>query len=143
MARAHGDEQARLSSFGLVEIVLEYQILEEPIAKATARAKVTLSASKWHMTRRSIDLAMLDSLSEFTSAQALLRDHLGAPLAHYMRNPLSGMSLRAQLLLSPEMPKKGRDLACKIIDNGARLTAMFDELLDALAYRGPSDCRCA
>lgn len=136
VARSHGDERARLSSFGPVEIVLEYQILEESIAKATARANVALSASEWHLMRRSIDLAMLDSLSEFTSAQALLRDRLAAALAHDMRNPLSGMSLRAQLLSSPEMPKKVRDLARKIIDNGARLNAMFDELLDALAYGG-------
>lgn len=136
VARAHGDERARLSSFGPVEIVLEYQILEESIAKATERANVALSASEWHSMRRSIDLAMLDSLSEFTSAHALLRDRLAAALAHDMRNPLSGMSLRAQLLSSPEMPKKVRHLARKIIDNGARLNAMFDELLDALAYGG-------
>ena len=53
-----------------------------------------------------------------------------------MRNPLSGMSVRAQLLSSPNMPKKVRDLARKIVDNGERLNAMFDELLDALAYGG-------
>ena len=136
VARAHGDERARLSSFGPAEIVLEYHILEEAIAKACAGARVSLSPSDWQTVRRSIDLAVLDALREFTQAQAALRERLAAALAHDMRNPLSGMSLRAQLLAGPSMPKNVRELALKIKENGDRLGAMFDELLDALAYGG-------
>jgi signal transduction histidine kinase len=86
--------------------------------------------------RRSIDVAMFEAVREFTRAQAALRDRLAAALAHDMRNPLSGMCLRAQLLTGPNMPEKVRKLARKIKGNGDQLGAMFDELVDALAYGG-------
>lgn len=136
VARSHGDERARLSPYGPAEVVLEYLILEESIRIVSAGARFELSLSEWNVVRRSVDLAMLDALREFTSTQALSRDRLAAALAHDMRNPLSGMSLRAQLLSSPSMPKRVRDLGRKIKENGDRLNAMFDELLDALAYGG-------
>jgi signal transduction histidine kinase len=136
VARSHGDERARLSTYGPAEIVLEYQILEESIAMASARAGLPFGGRDWEVIRLSINLAMLDALREFTSAQALLRERVAAALAHDMRNPLSGMSLRAQLLTSEKMPKKVRDLGRKIKENGDRLNGMFDELLDALAYGG-------
>jgi signal transduction histidine kinase len=136
VARSHGDERARLTSYGPAEIVLEYQILEQSIAKVCGLRNIALSTSEWGVVRLSIDIATLEALREFTHAQAALRDRLAAALAHDMRNPLSGMSLRAQLLSAPNMPERVRELACKIIENGDRLSGMFDELLDALAYGG-------
>jgi signal transduction histidine kinase len=136
VARSHGDERARLSPYSSAEIILEYQILEESIATACSRANVALSNLEWDAVRRSIDVAMFEAVREFTSAQAVLRDRLAAALAHDMRNPLSGMCLRAQLLTGANMPEKVRELARKIRENGDRLSAMFDELLDALAYGG-------
>lgn len=136
VARSHGDERARLSPYGPAEIVLEYHILEESITKVCTLKNIALSIPEWDLVRRSIDLAMLDALQEFTRAQAVLRDRLAAALAHDMRNPLSGMSLRAQLLSGPNMPERVRGLAIKIKENGDRLSAMFDELLNALAYGG-------
>jgi signal transduction histidine kinase len=136
VARSHGDERARLSPYSPAEIILEYQILEESIATACSRANVALSNLEWGAVRHSIDLAMFEAVREFTRAQAALRDRLAAALAHDMRNPLSGMCLRAQLLARPHMPEKVRDLARKIQENGDRLGSMFDELLDALAYGG-------
>jgi signal transduction histidine kinase len=136
VARSHGDERARLSSYGPVEIVLEYQIFEESIATASVQAGLPFDSHDWEIVSLSINLAMLDALREFTAAQALSRERLAAALAHDMRNPLSGMSLRAQLLSSPNMPKRVRDLAQKIRENGDRLSSMFDELLDVLAYGG-------
>jgi signal transduction histidine kinase len=136
VARSHGDERARLSSYGPVEIVLEYQIFEESIATASVQAGLPFDSHDWEIVSLSINLAMLDALREFTAAQALSRERLAAALAHDMRNPLSGMSLRAQLLSSPNMPKRVRDLAQKIRENGDRLSGMFDELLDVLAYGG-------
>lgn len=136
VARSHGDERARLTPYGPAEIVLEYQILEQSIAKVCGMRNIALSTSEWEVVRLSIDLATLEALREFTHAQAALRDRLAAALAHDMRNPLSGMSLRAQLLSGPNMPERVRELARKIKENGDRLSAMFDELLDALAYGG-------
>jgi len=136
VARSHGDERARLSPYTPAEVILEYQILEESIATACSQANLALSEYEWTVVRRSIDVAMFEALQEFTRAQAALRDRLAAALAHDMRNPLSGMCLRAQLLTAPNMPDKVRGFANKIKENGDRLSAMFDELLDALAYGG-------
>jgi signal transduction histidine kinase len=136
VARSHGDERARLSPYGPAEIILEYQILEESIVTACARGKITLSNFDWDALRRSVDVATFEAVREFTRSQGASRDRLAAALAHDMRNPLSGMCLRAQLLARPNMPEKVRDLARKINENGERLGAMFDELLDALAYGG-------
>jgi len=136
VARSHGDERARFTHYGPAEIVLEYQILEQSIATVCSRRNIALSTSEWDVVRLSIDLATLEALREFTHAQAALRDRLAAALAHDMRNPLSGMSLRAQLLSGANMPERVRDVARKIKENGDRLSAMFDELLDALAYGG-------
>lgn len=136
VARSHGDERARLGAYSPAEIILEYQIFEESIATACLRANVALSNFEWDTVRRSIGLAMFEAVREFTNAQASLRDRLAAALAHDVRNPLSGICLRAQLLTGPNMPEKVRELAKKIRENGDRLGAMFDELLDALAYGG-------
>lgn len=136
VARSHGDERARLSPYSSAEIILEYQLLEESIVSVCTRAHVALSNLEWEGVRRSIDVAMFEAVREFTRAQSALRERLAAALAHDMRNPLSGMCLRAQLLSGPKMPEKVRHTARKIIENGDRLGAMFDELLDALAYGG-------
>ena len=136
VARSHGDERARLSPYSPADIILEYQILEESIATACSRANLALSHIEWDVVRRSIDVAMVEAVREFTRAQAALRDRLAAALTHDMRNPLSGMCLRAQLLTGSNMPEKVRELARKIKENGDRLGSMFDELLDALAYGG-------
>lgn len=136
VARSHGDERAQLSSYSAVEIVLEYQMLDEAIVEAVTGESVYVSLSEWEIIRRSIHLGMLDALRQFTLSQVRLRERLAASLAHDMRNPLSGMLLRAQLLNGHKMPKKVRELARKIKENGDRLSFMLDELLDALAYGG-------
>ena len=136
VARSHGDHRARLSPYSPAEIILEYQILEESIATACSRANLALSSHEWDVVRRSIDMATVEAVREFTRAQAALRDRLAAALAHDMRNPLSAMCLRSQLLTGPNMPEKVRELGRKIKESGDRLGAMCDELLDALAYGG-------
>lgn len=126
----------RLSPYSSAEIILEYQSFEESIATACSRVNVVLSNLEWDAVRRSIDVAMFETVREFTSAQAALRDRRAVALAHDIRNPLSGMCLRAQLLTKGNMPERVRELTLKIRKNGDRLSAMFDELLGALAYGG-------
>ncbi|WP_197065393.1 sensor histidine kinase KdpD [Massilia sp. 9096] len=136
VASSHGEERAQLGSYGPAEIVHEYQILEESIIEVCARKNIALSLAEYATVRRSFNLAVLDAVGEFAHAQTAMRDRVAAALAHDMRNPLSGMTLRAQLLSSPNMPENVRRLASKIRENGDRLNAMFDELMDALAFGG-------
>ncbi|WP_300751729.1 HAMP domain-containing sensor histidine kinase [Janthinobacterium sp.] len=134
----HGNERARMTSYGPEQVIQEYQIFRDCFADAAREAGIALRRNDWRIINASIDMGIRESIREFTAMHEGFQRRIAAGLSHDMRNPLSVMTTAAQLLQRyPERVNIG-ELAQKILDHGHRLDTMIVELLDSLSYQqGP------
>jgi signal transduction histidine kinase len=134
IAAAHGNERARMTSYEPEQIVHEYQLFRDAFSRVADEQGVTLTRDEWRIVNNSIDLAVRESVRQFTLMHDSLRQKMAASLSHDMRNPLSVVVNAAHILTLAPTPEKTPQLAKKILDNGQRLSKMIDELLDALSF---------
>lgn len=136
MPAVHGNERARMTSYGPEQVIQEYQIFRDCFAEAALAAGLPLRRGDWAILHASIDIAVRESIREFTAMHESFQRRIAAGLSHDMRNPLSAILICAQLLqrqARPE-PEKTADLAQRIVEHGKRLDTMIEELLDTLSY---------
>lgn len=134
-ASAHGQERARMTSFGPDQVVHEYQILREAIA-SVAQGRIELNTHDWQVIDRSINRAVREAVREFSSIQEELRRKLAAALSHDMRTPLANISTAMDLVKLSNDPDAMKRYAGKAQSNARRLESMMSELLDALTSNG-------
>lgn len=134
IAGAHGNERARMTSYSAEQIIHEYQLFRDVFFRVAERRGVALSSAEQLVVVNSIDCAMRESVKKFTSMHDTFRHRVAASLSHDMRNPLSVVISAAQLLVMAPHSEKVPVFARKILDNGRRLGAMIEELLDALSF---------
>lgn len=134
VAAAHGSERARMTSYGPEQVIHEYQIFRETFAQITEQQNISLGRKEWSVVNNSIDSAIRESVREFTARHEGFRHQLAASLSHDMRNPLSVLISAAQILDLAPTPDRKPVLLKRILDNGRRLGAMIEDLLDALSF---------
>jgi len=137
IASAHGNERARMTSYGPEQIIHEYQLFRDAFSRVADAHSVLLSRAETAVLNGSIDSAVRESIKEFTSMHDSFRHRVAASLSHDMRNPVSVVINAAHVLSLGPAPDKLPGIAKKILDNGERLGSMITELLDALSsHRG-------
>ena len=134
VAAAHGNERARMTSYEPEQIVHEYQLFRDAFSRVADEQGVTLTRDEWRIVNNSIDLAVRESIRQFTSMHDSFRQKMAASLSHDMRNPLSVVVNAAHILALSPTSERTPQLAQKILKNGQRLSSMIDELLDALSF---------
>lgn len=134
IAAAHGNERARMTSYGPEQIIHEYQLFRDAFSQVADEQQVYLDRAEWAIVNRSIDSAVRESVKEFTAMHDTFRHRVAASLSHDMRNPLSVLINAAQLLNLAPAPERTPGIVKRIVDNGMRLSSMIDELLDALSF---------
>jgi K+-sensing histidine kinase KdpD len=72
---------------------------------------VTLTRDEWRIVNNSIDLAVRESIRQFTAMHDSLRQKMAASLSHDMRNPLSVVVNAAHILTLTTVPEKTPQLA--------------------------------
>ncbi|MGK5080758.1 sensor histidine kinase [Janthinobacterium sp. HLX7-2] len=130
----HGNERARMTTYGPEQLIEEYQIFRDCFAAIAQESGIALRGKEWHTINVSIDTGIRESIRAFTSTHDGFRRRIAAGLSHDMRNPLAVMCTSAQLLLQPAEPERVAQLAQQIAAHGKRLDSMIEELLDSLSY---------
>jgi len=134
IAAAHGNERARMTSYSAEQIIHEYQLFRDVFFRIAEERDIALSGAERAVVVRSIDSAVRESVQKFTTMHDTFRHRVAASLSHDMRNPLSVVVSAAQLLTMAPHSEKAPIFARKILDNGRRLGAMIEELLEALSF---------
>lgn len=134
VAGAHGNERARMTHYGPEQVIHEYQIFRDAFSRVADEQGVVLSRAEWAIVNGSIDCAVRESVKKFTSMHDTFRHRLAASLSHDMRNPLSVVVSGARLLTLAPQSERAPAIAQKILDNGKRLAAMIEELLEAFSF---------
>jgi signal transduction histidine kinase len=135
IAAAHGNERARMTSYGPEQIIHEYQLFRDAFHRVADERGVALSRAEWSVVTSSIDSAVRESVKKFTSMHDSFRHRVAASLSHDMRNPLSVVVSAAHVLQLAPQSDKTPVLAKRILDNGKRLGSMIEELLEALSFQ--------
>ena len=135
IAAAHGNERARMTSYGPEQIIHEYQLFRDAFYRVADERGVVLSRAEWAVVTSSIDSAVRESVKKFTSMHDTFRHRVAASLSHDMRNPLSVVVSAAHVLLLSPQSEKAPQFAKRILDNGKRLGSMIEELLEALSFQ--------
>lgn len=130
-ASAHGGERARLTSFGVDQVIQEYQILRDAIRSASA-GRLRLGPDDWAVIENSINCAEVEAVRALMISHDELRKRVAASLSHDMRAPLSVIATGASLIGMAQDLVAARRAAAKIEANAQRLSDMVGELLDAL-----------
>lgn len=137
VATAHGGERARLTSFGVDQVIQEYQIFRESIRTA-ARGKVQLGEQQWNIIDHSINSAVVESVRGLMRSHEDLRKRVAASLSHDMRAPLAVIANGAQLVAISKDLTVAHQSAARIEANAQRMSKMIGELLNALTdHSGP------
>jgi len=131
----HGNERARMTSYGPEQVIQEYQIFRDCFALNAREAGIALRRNDWHIINASIDMGIRESIREFTAMHEGFQRRIAAGLSHDMRNPLSVITTAAQMLHHYPERVNVADLGQKILDHGHRLDTMIEELLDTLSYQ--------
>jgi len=135
IAGAHGNERARMTGYEPEHIVQEYQLFRDAFSHVADLEGVRLTRMQWRIVNDSIDSAVRASIKEFTSMHDTFRNRMATSLSHDMRNPLSVIVSAAHLLEMGHHETRSPAMVKKILENGKRLGAMIDDMLDALSIR--------
>ena len=135
IAGVHGDERARMTSYGPEQVIHEYQLFRDAFLHVLRQHALELDGVQWAVFHASLDRAMREAVRNFTQVHQSLRHRTAAALSHDMRGPLSVITNGAQVLrLRPDTSEQLRGTATRILENGQRLNGMVEELLEALSF---------
>jgi signal transduction histidine kinase len=126
----HGEQRSRLIGYTLADVIREYSLLRQILYEVLQRDE-PLDSREQLVVLNSIERAMSQAAEKYSDAVDLVRRQFVAILAHDLRNPLSGASLCAQLILR----KAGSPEVCalqsaKILNNLRRADHLIQDLLD-------------
>lgn len=131
IAQEHGGERARVTSYNLEGIFIEYNSLREIVLK-TLLAEGPLSEHERAIVRASIDEASKQAALAFTLVLDRIRQQFIAMLSHDMRGPLTAAKANMEMIVKyPERKDRHAHFAVKAIENLKRTDKMISDLLDA------------
>jgi len=137
----HGDSPAEthavariVDSFTLDEVVSEYRALRASVVRLWTREMGQADRRTLEELIRfneSIDQALCESVTRYSTNVERARDLLLGVLAHDLRNPLGAIVQSAQYLLRTETLETAHTKATvRILNSGTRMRAMISDLLD-------------
>ncbi|MDB5843463.1 MAG: histidine kinase [Polaromonas sp.] len=135
VATAHGAERARLTSYDIKAIILEYQLLRTSLLGALKLNGVAVTEEERQVIDTSIDGAIRESVSAYVVSMTALRERVISALMHDLRNPLGVASMAAQLIAHKSESPDIQKLAGKIVENQQNMDRMLHELLDAIVSK--------
>ena len=132
-AEAHGTLRAQ-SGFSITQVVSEYRALRASVLRlwtqADGRVELRTAAEDVMRFNEAIDQAIAESV-EFYSQEVDRGRHLFLGiLGHELRSPLSAIRMTAQYLGELRSDDTVSKAARRLIDSGARMQALLDDLLD-------------
>jgi signal transduction histidine kinase len=131
----HGVERATLTDYDAETIVAEFQLYRGVLFDVLDAHDVTLTGPERRALHLTIDAAVRESVRSFVVAGNTLRERFAGALAHDLRQPVSNITLGANLILRLNPPPDIAEWARRILRNGERMSGMLGELLDALAVQ--------
>jgi len=131
----HGIERANLTAYDAETIVAEFQLFRSVLFDMLDAHEVALTGPERRALHLTIDMAVRESVRTFVMAADSLRERFAGALAHDLRQPVSNVTMGAQLILRLDPPPAIADWAGRILKNGERMSAMLKDLLDALALQ--------
>lgn len=131
VAGAHGEDRARMTTFGPDQVAEEFQLFRAAIG-AVAPGRVKLGPLDWSVIDSSINLAIVEAIRSYMAAHETLRRRVAAALSHDMRTPLSLVVGTASLIERASDLEAARRGAARVKSNAWRLSHMLNELLIAL-----------
>jgi signal transduction histidine kinase len=131
----HGAERANLTDFDAETIVAEFQLFRGVLFDVLDAHEVVLTGPERRALHLTIDAAVRESVRAFVVAGNALRERVAGALAHDLRQPLSNVTLAAELILQLDPSPQVATWAQRILRNGERMSTMLGELLDALAIQ--------
>jgi signal transduction histidine kinase len=131
----HGIERADLTAYDADTIVAEFQLFRSVLFDVLDAHDVVLTVPERRTLHLTIDMAVRESVRAFVTAADSLRERVAGALAHDLRQPVSNVTMGAQLILHLDPPPAIADWARRIVKNAERMSAMLKELLDALALQ--------
>jgi signal transduction histidine kinase len=131
----HGIERANLSAYDVETILAEFQLFRSVLFDMLDAHEVALTGPERRALHLTIDMAVRESVRAFVMAADSLRERVAGALAHDLRQPVSNVTMGAQLILRLEPPPAIADWAGRILKNGERMSAMLKDLLDALTLQ--------
>jgi signal transduction histidine kinase len=133
LAQAHGIERARRSPFRARDVVEEMLIFRDAIFSVASAVQLTFDRHQVETIVRSIDAAMLESLSNFSTVREGNLDIISTTLRHDLRGSLHMANASAQLIglqsTTPVIVRLAQQITARLADaNG-----MIDRLVEAAA----------
>jgi hypothetical protein len=131
-AEAHGAARAQ-SGFNLNQMVSEYRALRASVLRLWSTAeKPEGQAAVEDIIRfgEAIDQAIAESVDYFSAEIDRARNLFLGMLGHELRNPLNAIQMTAQHLARSRSDEIVSRAAQRLMDSGARMQALLDDLLD-------------
>jgi signal transduction histidine kinase len=131
----HGIERANLNVYDVETVLAEFQVFRSVLFDMLDAHELVLTGPERRALHLTIDMVVRESVHAFVTVADSLRERFAGALAHDLRQPVSNVTMGAQLILRLQPPPAIADWAGRIVKNGERMSAMLKELLDALALQ--------
>ena len=132
-AQAHGAMRAR-SGFDITQMVSEYRALRASVLRLWAdslrNAELTSVIGDLVRFNEAIDQAIAESVALFSEEVDRGRNLFLGVLGHELRNPLNSIQMTARYLAKVHTDDVISQAAKRLIDGGARMKALLDDLLE-------------
>lgn len=131
----HGGERARLTSFNITSVIIEFRCLRNVIADFLSENERPLEPACERLLHMFIDGCIQDSVMAFSLVQSQLRDQLIATLTHDMRSPLTAATLAADVIKRKTKDEFILKNIRKIKVNHRRIDGLIEDLLNTSVLR--------
>jgi signal transduction histidine kinase len=131
-AEAHGAARAQ-SGFNVVQMVSEYRALRASVLRLWQDAREPREPADLNDVIRfgeAIDQAIAESVDYFSQLVDRARNLFLGMLGHELRSPLNAIEMTAQHLVRIGSDSQVSKAATRLIDSGARMQGLLDDLLD-------------
>lgn len=127
----HGHERAQSADYTMDQVIFEYQILRQVVCEVMEE-EAPLSPIEREIIVCSVEQAVNDAATQFSTTLAEVQEQLTRALAHDLRSPLMVAKTGAVLILRrPNDADHCIKVAQRISANMDHLDAMLKDLLDA------------
>lgn len=132
-AEAHGTLRAQ-SGFSIAQVVSEYRALRASVLRlwtqVAGSSALTTAAEDVMRFNEAVDQAIAESVDFFSQEVDRGRHLFLGILGHELRSPLNAIQMTAHYLVEIRADEAVSQAAQRLIDSGARMEALLDDLLD-------------
>lgn len=135
IAAEHGAERARLTDFQVETVLAEFQVFRSVLFDTLDAHAIPLTIPERRALHLTVDMAVRASVRAFVAVGDSLRERFAGALAHDLRQPVANITLDADLILQLDPAPAIADQTRRILKSSTRMTAMLNELLEALSVQ--------